>query len=480
MEHFPHKKKQKSPNFLDSIFHKKFSIPEILFILLSGLILASAVIYSPRLFFLFVALSIIIFFSYNLHWAIFILSFFAFFLGWQVNFGSYNWSKNIPYLGGINGPAVDFISILILISIIFTIFHGSTKINWKSILGRLKGWQWYLLFLITAFISFTSAYDNEFATSLKYFFRPMVFVYVAFVFLPVILIYNKQILNGVLKLWYWIGVAIATFGLSSFLFASQSGWLRAVPYNILSFAPLGYNHNLLAEPLVIIIPIGFYFFLKTRKSLYLYGAVLMIITALLTLSRAAWISLILEALIFGFIYKSHAIKWYKKTKESLGILVIIIILPIFFYMGLFLGSTIVKSSTFARLEMSQIMYSYFERAPLIGYGPGTFILLLRDTYVYRVEFGDPLESHGFLQKIALEEGIIGLFFFLAFLFNIVYLLWKNQKKSDDIIFTVLFLSVSGIISFQLFNTSYFNSVMWIPIGVSIAALGLYQHGYEKK
>lgn len=35
----------------------------------------------------------------------------------------------------------------------------------------------------------------------------------------------------------------------------------------------------------------------------------------------------------------------------------------------------------------------------------------------------------------------------------------------------------GITVFQLFDTSYFNSLLWMPLGVALAAVGVLQ---EKK
>ena len=81
-----------------------------------------------------------------------------------------------------------------------------------------------------------------------------------------------------------------------------------------------------------------------------------------------------------------------------------------------------------------------------------------------------MDAHGILQKLILETGIIGLVSFCIFLVYLFVSFWKKRQVSY--LHSVLIASAMGAIVFQLFNTSYFGSVMWLPIGLVIASFGI--------
>ena len=125
-----------------------------------------------------------------------------------------------------------------------------------------------------------------------------------YVTLPLLTIRRKVTFERILKILFWVGCGIAVFGLSSLFMVEQTGWLRVVPYSIFGFAPLGFNHNLVAEALTALIPISAYVAYmesdKECKQIYSVGVALMIFTVLLTLSRAGWLALMLQAGIFVY------------------------------------------------------------------------------------------------------------------------------------------------------------------------------------
>jgi O-antigen ligase len=98
-----------------------------------------------------------------------------------------------------------------------------------------------------------------------------------------------------------------------------------------------------------------------------------------------------------------------------------------------------------------------------------YIPIFESTQDYVQEFGEALESHGFMQKILLEEGMVGLILFLSILLYVLWRLWRVIHQSTNTVLSRMFLvMVVGAMIFQLFNTSYFISVMWMPIGVALA------------
>jgi hypothetical protein len=55
---------------------------------------------------------------------------------------------------------------------------------------------------------------------------------------------------------------------------------------------------------------------------------------------------------------------------------------------------------------------------------------------------------------------------------------QRKKSTDPELSRLLFVMVVGAIIFQLFNTSYFISVMWLPIGVGLVAVKILENQKE--
>ena len=143
-------------------------------------------------------------------------------------------------------------------------------------------------------------------------------------------------------------------------------------------------------------------------------------------------------------------------------------------MAFFLRSSVVSSSTTARLAEIQVVSFYVLRAPWFGYGPGMYTSVLADTYAFVADFGEPLDAHGIIQKVVLETGIVGLAALSAFfgwLFAALSRLMRRESEHRALLET-LFLTVLGALVFQLFSTSYFTSILWLPVGLSFAAIAL--------
>ena len=471
----------KSPNFLDFLYKKgkiNFFAVFLVFILLFTPF-ALLLVFSPIVVFAIIMSILIGIFVIRLELGIYLLAFFAMFQGWEVNFSQYSWAESIPFITQLNAPLVDFLALFLLLSFLVAWSFKIIKLKGKKITEKFPGILWYGAFILTSVVSIFFVYSNFFSLSIKYLLRPMVFIYLAFVFLPYQLIHRRKIVYRVLNIWVFLGFIISLFGLSSLFVVSSVEWLRVVPYSFMGFAPLGVNHNVLAEPLVVIFPISLFLYLTSKSALkkLILGCVsfLILTVALLTLSRAAWISLGVELLVLAWFTKDLIIDFWNKKAFFFKTLATVVLGIVMVYMSLFMfQSSIVESSTTARAEATRVAFFYTFRSPWIGYGPGMFQYVLADTEILVFEFGDPLDSHGFLQKVLLEEGFVGLFFFLGFLIWVLWTLWQRQHKLEfskkrKMLYQVLLVSVLGIVVFELFNTSYFNAVMWMPIGVALAS-----------
>lgn len=423
----------------------------------------------------------------KIEWGIYALGLVSFFHGWEFAFADYRFTRNISFLNSLNAPLVDFIAFALLVGFAITFVLKRMKKETSFAHLELPTFL-YICFLLVAWWSAMHTKVMEQSVSLKYFERPLIFLYFSCILLPHLFIQSKVVLHRFLKLWFWVGVAIALFGLSSLFVVQSTGWVRIQPYGIGSFAPLGFNHNLIAEVLVALLPLGLWLMweekskIKKRRAeaipeesglfnFYVIGTGLMLLVTLGTLSRAAWVTLFVQALALLFLFREQGKILFEKVKH-LVLPAIFFVCVILSYMALFLTSNVVSSSDSARVEVTKIVLFYAERAPWFGYGPGSFIPVLTETYVHTIEFGDPLDAHGMIQKVLLEEGIVGLALFGLFLFSILLLLFRKQKQSTDVLPKMLFVMVLGAMVFQLFNTSYFTSVMWMPLGVALTSLAV--------
>jgi O-antigen ligase len=417
-------------------------------------------------------------FVVKLQWGVYFLALFAFFQGLEINFSNLSWTKNTPFLNQLNAPLIDFFATFLLFSFIVAWGFRFVSLKGKKFRDKFPGIFLYGPFIFTSLISLIYIYNNLFAVGFKYILRPMLFVYVAFVLIPYQLIRKRKTVYNIIKLWVFLGIIIALFGFSSLFVVSKGLWARLVPYAIGGFAPLGYNHNSIAEIMVVVFPFSvFLYFInkhKQTRSFLLVATFLIILAGLLTLSRAGWIALGIETLLISWFARSSLLSFWKKVSFTLKTAVFLIFGAVFLYMGVFLTSSVVESSTTARAEAINVATFYITRKPLFGYGPGTFMYVLSDTEFFVSEFGQPLDAHGLLQKILMEEGAVGLVFFLAFIFWVFWRLHKKQKNTNFIrkrkmLYQSLFVSVLGIVIFQLFSTSYFNAVVWLPLGIALTS-----------
>ena len=442
-----------------------------------------AYFFIPGFLALIIGGSALIFFSVRLRLAWYIMSAVAFVTGWQISisFDRFDEIINLPFRGGITAPLGDIVSLAVFGIFVVSVLIGVYRIKLRTLSALYPAGIWYSLFIVTASISAYLVYHHGIGASFKYVARPMIFSYLIFMVVPILLIREWRTLFTTFVIWLLVGLGISFYGLSSFFMVSSGGLPRAVPYPLFGLTPFGMNHNLLAEPLVAIIPVAFFLMMLSfrHKSVWFpalrASVVFMTLIALLTLSRAAWLALFLEGCIFAWFHRESVVPFITKMFRA-RVVPVVLSLAVLGYMGVFLASSIVTSSNASRRTMIDIAVTYAQYKPWLGYGPGTFIQLMGETTVFVMEYGEPLDAHGFIQKIVIETGLIGLFFFVVFLVVLFRSLAKKQDVVGDSDYTLLaqcmLMMAIGAVTFQLFNTSYFLSTMWLPLGVAVAALQL--------
>lgn len=387
----------------------------------------------------------------------------------------------------INVPYVDLLAMFVFAAwVVRSIFlppYGGLTLIRKWIKGEAKisfenfpGILFFILFIIASCLSLINA-ENLFY-SIKYILRPLTFFYLMFVIVPYNVINSKKVLFRVFWILYFVGIFVAGMGLWSILIAEAPGiFRRAVPVPIFGIPILGTNHNLIAEVLIAVIPIGFILIWEAKeiwlKKFLIVGTLSMAVINLLTFSRTGWIALTLELLILVLI------KYRKNIRNffEIGTLIVLILSPLLIYSYIFMTSEIVRSSNLNRIALTKIALETFLKHPIVGAGAGTFIEHVARDKWYIIDFGNPSEAHGVVQKLLAEMGILG---FVTFFSLLGYVLWRligtyQNLKPDSpykYVLLALLLSSCGSIVFQLFNTSYFVSKLWLPLGVALAAARL--------
>lgn len=383
--------------------------------------------------------------------------------------------------GELNAPIVDMIGTVALfaLGIRLLCLIVIEPHRWHTL--RLPALWPFVALMVAAGGSVYNSWEP--AMSVKYLLRVLIFFYLVYVFLLVNTITTRELLMRIVRVVYFVGIVVAAYGFAGFFVVGAPTFLqrRAVPFGILGVYPLGTNHNLIADMMISTIPLGFFLLSQTKhtvqKRMIFLGALFMLGVALLTFSRAAWLALIVElCVLLGLYYRSRVKDMWRWLVGAL-----LLALPFIVYMGFFATQDIVESSNQNRRILGDIAVEMFREYPIFGAGAGTFVSYVEENRVYAKEFGAPLDAHGFVLKVSSEMGIVGLVAFSALLLNILWILWSAYARATDPFFVVLCVSMlmmaAGSMFFQLFQTSYFVSKLWFPLGIALAAA--YQSGYHR-
>jgi len=379
-----------------------------------------------------------------------------------------------------NVPLVDLIALVLFITWVVRSLYLHLENKQKISLKNFPAWIFMLFFIGAGAVSLLNVESSALLASVKFILRPMLFFYLMFVILPFNIIDSFKKLYNTLNVMFVLGVGLALMGIWSFIFPPYYAELRrAVPLSVFGYYPLGTNHNLLAEVFVALMPFALILFWREKdvflKNIYLLGAFLMGGVNLLTLSRAGWLALIFQLLILlALKYKGQ----FKKIFSSFfSYLLLALLAPLAYLVYQFATTGVVIGATLNRMQLIEGALFLFREHPFIGNGPGTFISALEGMRWYIIQYGEPLEAHGFIFKTLPELGILGTFAFLALLAYIFYALLKgynNIKLKPQYANLVLgmILAVVGVVVFQVFGTGYYMAKLWLPIGLALASLKL--------
>lgn len=376
------------------------------------------------------------------------------------------------YFGNFILPLIDLLAIINLGA--FLINHFYKKISSSEKEPALK-WPLIIpfsLFFLASIIS--NILSIQPGNSFYYFLRWPFFLYFAYIFAPANIITNAKILKRSVILIFISTMAVLLSGYLSLINQDiQNAFFRLHSSRFFGLYPFGENHNLIAE----FLNVGAFFilvikeFIKEPRYRRLINAIFIItaIGILLTFSRAAWITLSLQCIIY-LVYRLKNEVEAKRKAASLIFLALIAITPIFWKMNTLQDNN--TGSTASRLLLSEISYKAWLEKPLFGHGSGEFINLVGADIRFTANHGEPMDSHGLIQKVLAENGLIGLIAWLGILFYLARFGFLAVKKYYPKVKWVLpfALAAGGGIFFQLFNTSYYKGRVWLPLILFVIAI----------
>jgi len=385
-----------------------------------------------------------------------------------------NWNFSYSFM---NIPFIDLLSLGVFIIYFLQVFlvRGFNKIKFPHYLS---------FFSFFAVVILSSLFSDNIFSSLWYSFRWILFFYLVYIVLPFNVIKNEKILKNTLLAFVLSTLAISLMGLIS-VFSQDwvSSLARVRPLSIFGIFLVGENQNLMVETMLpgIFILIALKYWYRDRQIKKIINLLIIFVSfiLILTFSRGAWLSLFLLSIFYAVVY-------FRKNIVSFLMpmfLVFIVLLPVIFYMiNLQTTYSVGISSNQSRILLSEIALDAFERHPILGQGTGTYFNMVAENIRFRANYYDPVDSHGVLQKVLSENGLLGIItlsIFVLAIFKKYFSILKERKYID--LYLAMIASASTLFIFELFNTSYYKGKIWFVVALSLVTISLIREEkiYEK-
>lgn len=259
-----------------------------------------------------------------------------------------------------------------------------------------------------------------------------------------------------------------------------------------AFSTFG-NPNFLASYLVLMLPIGLYYFFFRNKAFGLLSYAIVLFTLLATETRGAWIGGafgVLAMLIFAFIKRDHL----TRRKMTVIIILSLIVLIIF---SLSSDHALIKELLKLKDDVEDVITSpetantagtnrfyiwqkcfiLIGKKPILGYGPENMSYAMREFFHDDIvrDFGKFLnwdKAHNEYINIMVSSGILSLIVYLAFLGSCII---KGLKKIENPIYILLLCMIIGYMV-----QAFFNIQMVSVYYMFFAALGFLTGRQKKK
>lgn len=309
----------------------------------------------------------------------------------------------------------------------------------------------------------------------------------SFVFVMVNSIKTKNAFNAIVTVLVFSATLVALYGLYQYVVGVEidAAWLdvennpdvRVRVYSVF------HNPNILAEYLIMIIPLSVGLFWHTKKIskkvIFLGTTLIMVLAMLMTLSRGSWVGFAFSALVFIVL-----------LERRLLLSVVPISLAGLYFLPQSILNRIMSIGNFAdssiayRFTMWDITMDIIRDYPIAGVGFGHLpFKQIFETYIRTMPI---YHSHNTFLQTTVEMGIPGLIVFLFLLFILFKYGILNLVKSEDRYIRILsasaISSLGGVLAHGMAeNVLYLPRIIftfWILVGLILTLDRI--RGYEEK
>lgn len=320
-------------------------------------------------------------------------------------------------------------------------------------------------------------------------FRDLVIHFSSIGFLIVIVnnIENKKQLNSILTLFVFTAVLVAVYGLYQYKVGIKldRAWVDVSinpDINTRVFSVFG-NPNILAEYLIMSIPISISLFWSTKKLLkkliFLVSSLILIGTLILTFSRGGWLGFAFGLLIFVVLVEKRLLL----SLIPAGVLAIFIMPSSVIHRIATIGN-LSDSSNAYRIKVWDITLDIIRDNWMTGVGFG--YIPFRETFIKYIRTMNVYHAHNMYLETLAEMGIGGFLVFIAFIFIIykyaIITLMKNNDRYLKIMTAGLLAGLSSVLFHGLFeNILYLPRIIvtfWVLISFILVAVKLSKNGNE--
>ncbi|MCB9802539.1 O-antigen ligase family protein [Candidatus Nomurabacteria bacterium] len=253
------------------------------------------------------------------------------------------------------------------------------------------------------------------------------------------------------------------------------------------FALIG-NANFLAHYLLLALFLSLFlvYFDQKFKIYHLLLSLLIFPVILMTQSRAAFLSLVLVFLILAIV---AIIKfWQKSKKTSLGLIVLLFLLALFSNQILshrFTKYSWQDTTIETRLVAWQAGLIGWQDKPLFGWGRNNFNLVFNKYFDLKIYKGAGTrmwfdKAHNQYLDYLVEQGILGLVFYLIFLLIPFSYFQKIKKKHGLAASIFLFSGLVANIIFLFFNFDTLNSYLLYFVYLALIYYLSFEKSVEQK
>lgn len=309
----------------------------------------------------------------------------------------------------------------------------------------------------------------------------------SFVFVMVNTIKTKNAFNAIVTVLVFSATLVALYGLYQYVVGVEidAAWLdvennpdvRVRVYSVF------HNPNILAEYLIMIIPLSVGLFWHTKKIskkiIFLGTTLIMILAMLMTLSRGSWVGFAFSALVFIVL-----------VEKRLLLSVIPMSLAGLYFLPQSILNRIMSIGNFAdssiayRFTMWDITMDIIRDYPIAGVGFGHLpFKQVFETYIRTMPI---YHSHNTFLQTTVEMGIPGIVVFLFLLFVLFKYGILNLVRSEDRYIRILsasaISSLGGVLAHGMAeNVLYLPRIIftfWILVGLILTLDRV--RGYEEK